>query len=136
MKKRQTDIHKWTANKWFRTLSLKDKLFWLYVNDMCDYVGVWEVDIEQASFHIRTDYEIELLKETFMDHIYVFNNGRSWWLIDFVRFQYKELREYSSEEIEKNPKLKNSPLPTYVERLKYYGLPYFRCKLCFEVSIK
>lgn len=122
MKKRFTDIEKWAKIVWFRNLSPADKLFWYYIHEMCDDVGVWEIDLEQAEFHIKASYNLNQIKDVFKDHIYEFDNGRKWWLKGFVKFQYKELHEYTDEEIEKNPNLKHSPRPKYVEMLKDHGL--------------
>ena len=95
MAKRFTDTTKWTQNKWFRKLPQAYKLFWLYLLDSCDAVGVWEEDVELASMIIGHQYNIGELLSIFKEQIHVFRDGKKWWIIDFCNFQYGELREDS-----------------------------------------
>ena len=118
MKRRFTDIEKWAP--WFRKLSPENKLFWIYIHDDCDEVGVWTVDLEKASFNIGCEYEIEVLKKAFAEKIAVF--GGKWWILNYVELQYKELRLPTKEQLEQNPNLKHTPAPRYINLLKSHGL--------------
>ncbi len=51
MSKRFTDTTKWT-DKWFRKLSVHEKLLFLWLVDNCDNAGFWEVDLELAAQQI------------------------------------------------------------------------------------
>ncbi len=51
MGKRFTDTTKWT-DKWFRKLSVCEKLMFLWLVDNCDNAGFWEVDLELAAMQI------------------------------------------------------------------------------------
>ena len=113
MSKRFTDITKWTKNKWFRKLSPRHKLFWLYLLDNCDNVGVWEEDIELASILIDYEYKKDALLNEFKDKIKIFKSGRKWWIKDFIIFQYGELKESH---------LTNKPHQSYIRNLKKHRL--------------
>lgn len=85
MPKRFTDSEKW-KDPWFRSLSPTGKLLFLYLCDQCDLAGFWEIDIEQAAFHIRRPRksiegaleEVARCYET---------NGTYLWITRFIRFQ-------------------------------------------------
>ena len=111
--KRFTDITKWTKNKWFRKLSPMHKLFWLYLLDNCDNVGVWEEDVELASILIDYEYKKDSLLKEFKDKVKVFKDGRKWWVKDFIIFQYGELKE---------DHLSNKPHQSYIRNLKKHRL--------------
>lgn len=50
--KRFTETNKWD-DKWFRGLSPAHKLIYLFMLDVCDHAGFWEIDIEGAAFKTR-----------------------------------------------------------------------------------
>lgn len=50
--KRFTETGKW-EDKWFRGLSPAHKLIYLYLLDVCDQAGFWEIDIEGAAFQTK-----------------------------------------------------------------------------------
>lgn len=110
--KRFVETTIWTQNKWFRKLEIKYKLFWFYLLSNCDPVGVWEEDIELASFIIGCDFDIE-------DTFKVFNgkvrkiNVKKWWVVDFCDFQYGELKEEN---------INNRPHQSYISLLKKHSL--------------
>jgi len=62
MAKRLTANDKWEDN-WFRKLSLKSKLFWLFILDRCDVAGIWKKDYELAGFCIGEQITDEILNE-------------------------------------------------------------------------
>jgi len=89
--KRFTDSDKW-KKKWFRCLSNDHKVFWIYVLDQCDHAGIWEVDFEAAEFFCRGIHEQEI-RQVFNKQYQEIDNGKRWFLKDFVDFQYGTLNE-------------------------------------------
>ena len=120
MFKRLTDTDKWKKNVWFRKLPKDYKLLWLYVNDDCDNVGVWEVDLELANILMGTECELEKASEIFKKRIYEFTTGNDtlkWFVKNFCDFQY------SGKNKSFNPTSPaNIPQQSYVELLKRHGL--------------
>tara|TARA_R100001460_G_scaffold7790_3_gene19578 strand:- start:3932 stop:4585 length:654 start_codon:yes stop_codon:yes gene_type:complete len=90
-----TDTDKW-KKRFVRDLSPQHKLLWFYILDDCNHAGIWEVDIEVAS--IRVGYELiyDMLPESFLDKIVIFDNGDKWFIPDFIDFQYGELNPNSN----------------------------------------
>ena len=91
MSKRFTDSDKW-KKKWFRCLSNDHKVFWIYVLDQCDHAGIWEVDFEAAEFFCSGINESEI-RQVFKKQYQEIDNGKRWFLKDFVDFQYGTLNE-------------------------------------------
>ena len=91
MSKRFTDSDKW-KKKWFRCLSNDHKVFWIYVLDQCDHAGIWEVDFEAAEFFCSGINESEI-RQVFNKQYQEIDNGKRWFLKDFVDFQYGTLNE-------------------------------------------
>ena len=89
--KRFTDSDKW-KKKWFRCLSNDHKVFWIYVLDQCDHAGIWEVDFEAAEFFCSGIDEQEI-RQVFNKQYQEIDNGKRWFLKDFVDFQYGTLNE-------------------------------------------
>ena len=112
MAKRFTDTAKWTNNKWFFELSVELKLFWIYLLDNCDSVGVWEENIELTNIIIGYTYPLDTLLDKFKKQIYVFKDKRKWWIIDFCDFQYGNLNEDST----------SKPIQSYISLLKKHSL--------------
>lgn len=92
MAKRFTDTNKWDK-KWFRSLNPTMKCFWEYLYTKCDYAGIWEVDFEAAEFFINSKLDVEEIKSTFKNQYVEIDNGKRWFIIDFIAFQYGELSE-------------------------------------------
>ena len=112
MAKRFTDTVKWTNNKWFFKLSVELKLFWIYLLDNCDSVGVWEENIELSNIIIGYVYPLDTLLKEFKKQVYLFKDKRKWWIIDFCNFQYGDLHEDST----------SKPIQSYISLLKKHGL--------------
>ena len=89
MAKRFTDSDKW-KKLWFRKLTNDNKVFWMYLLDQCDHAGIWEVDFDLASYFCNGINEQEV-REIFSKQFYEFDNGKRWFLKDFIDFQYNEL---------------------------------------------
>jgi hypothetical protein len=87
-------------DKWFADLAPLDKLFWLFIIDRCDNIGVWETNLKMASFLIGYEYSMDELLKSFGDKIHVFDNGYKWWVKSFIDFQHGILdRESTSKPI-------------------------------------
>ena len=91
MAKRFTESTKW-KKLWIRKLSPKYKLFWFYLLDNCDHAGIYDADIESASFHIGIEYKAEEILEIFNRKIVPFKKDK-WFIPKFVEYQYGELNE-------------------------------------------
>ena len=91
MPKRYTDTDKW-KKIWFRKLKNDHKVFWMYVLDQCDHAGIWEVDFELASYFCKGIKESEIRK-TFVKQYHEFDDGKRWFIKDFIEFQYRGLDE-------------------------------------------
>ncbi len=118
MKRRFTDIEKW--NQWFRGLAEEHKLFWIFIHDDCDEVGVWAADLGKASFYTGCEHDEGEIRKAFAERIAVL--GDKWWIVNYVELQYKELRLPTEEELAVNPNLKYSPAKRYINLLKSHGL--------------
>ena len=94
MAKRFIDTKIWDK-AWFRKLTPKNKLIWIYLLTRCDHAGIWDADWEAAEFFIGewVGYD-ELPKEITgkMKHI---KGDEQYFIPSFVEFQYGELRENS-----------------------------------------
>ncbi len=112
MAKRFTDTTKWTNNKWFFNLSIESKLFWIYLLDACDQVGVWEENIDLASKIIGHEYSIDILLKDYKKQIHLFKDNRKWWILDFCDFQYSTLNEDSG----------SKPILSHISLLKKHSL--------------
>ncbi len=85
MTKRFTDTGKW-IDKWFRKLSVHQKLLFLWLIDNCDNAGFWEVDIELAAQQIgitetKARGAWQGLGRAFIEH------GEYIWVIRYIRVQ-------------------------------------------------
>jgi len=90
MAKRFTDTNKWKKD-FIRGLQGAYKLLWMYILDECDHAGIWHVEIDIAKIRIGEDInEKEAIKQ-FEDKIIVVDNGKKWFIQDFIDFQYGEL---------------------------------------------
>jgi len=93
--KRFTDTEKW-LNPWYRKLPPKFKLFWNFLCENCDTAGFWEIDFEYASYMcgdiINPDEALDYLNQ---GKIRVLPIQNYWWIIDFLPFQYSNLKEDS-----------------------------------------
>jgi hypothetical protein len=95
MAKRMTDTDKW-KKRFVRELSPQHKLLWFYILDDCNHAGIWEVDIEVASIRVGYELVYDMLPQSFLDKIEIFDNGDKWFIPDFIEFQYGELNPNSN----------------------------------------
>jgi len=109
MPKRFTDCDKWTKNKWFRKLPSNYKLLWLYICDICDPIGIFELDLEMAEILIGPKLkESDMIK--YFDGRLEKIGQEKYLIIDFVEFQYGYLSKESR------------PHQSYINLIKSYGL--------------
>ena len=114
--KRFTDTDKWIKDRWFCELEPRYKLFWLYLIDQCDNVGVWEVNFHIANHLIGYQYSIDSILEAVGEKVHIFEDGKKWWIKSFIDFQHGELYEDSA----------SKPIQSYITTLKKHTLwiPY------------
>ena len=78
--------------RWIRELDTDMKLFWVYLLTDCDHAGIWDVDVERASFQLNVNLmEVEIL-ETFNKKIVPFKRDK-WFVPKFIEYQYGELND-------------------------------------------
>lgn len=98
MAKRFTDSDKW-KKPWFRRLTPAHKCFWHYVLDNCTNAGIWEVDFDLASIHIGEELNAIETMAVFGKQYLPFALGKRWFIVDFIDFQYGDLRESSNAHV-------------------------------------
>jgi len=114
MAKRFTDSEKY-RKPFLRGLPGAYKLLWDYICNDCNHAGIWLVDFDIAQICVGKDMPVgkdkalRLLNEG-EDRILELENGKKWFIIPFIAFQYGKLSE-------KNPAHKN-----IIIELKKYGL--------------
>ena len=92
MSKRFTDTNKWNKG-WIHSLDPKYKLLWVYLIDMCNHAGIWDCNLELASFQLGIDYDLMETIKVFEDKIEIIDSGNKWFISSFIHFQYGELNE-------------------------------------------
>jgi len=88
--KRFTDADKW-SDPWFRKLSWKAKLVYLYILDNCDSAGVWEPDYAAADFQIGTKIPWSDALAELEGRIYRLPTNARLRVVKFIKFQYGKL---------------------------------------------
>lgn len=117
MSKRFTDSDKY-KKQFMRELSAPYKLFWDYILCECDYAGIWIVDMDIANVYLGRDVSVDedTALRLFNDgqaRIHVFDEGRKWFILDFIKFQYGELKD------------NNLAHRSVIKRIEEYGLQDF-----------
>ena len=117
MAKRFIDTKIWDK-AWFRKLTPKNKLIWIYLLTRCDHAGIWDADWEAAEFFIGewVGYdELPLEITTKMKHI---KGEDQYFIPSFVEFQYGELRENSKPHMSVIKRLTEKKLLKGLERVR------------------
>ena len=91
MAKRFIDTDMW-SKKWIRLLNPELKLFWVYLLSRCNHAGIYEVDLELASFQLKIDLDQKTIMESFNGNIKPIDKDK-WFIPKFVEFQYGPLNE-------------------------------------------
>jgi hypothetical protein len=94
MAKRFTDTDKWKKG-WFKQLTPKQRLFWLYILDDCNAAGIWDVDLEVASIRVGDVVEMDEAVEVLGKDVIWFDNNEKIFIPKFIEFQYGALNENS-----------------------------------------
>jgi len=103
MAKRFTESSKW-QDSWFRKLKSEHKLFWIFLLDNCDNAGLWEYDLELASFYIDAELNEKEINEIFKERVFYISG--KWFIPKFIEFQYGKLNENSKPHLSVINKLK------------------------------
>ena len=115
-----------------RGLPAPYKLLWMYITCECDNAGIWYVDEEVAQLFVGKDAKFSLDKaiELFNQdehRIIPFDNGKKWFILSFVKFQYGELRESNPAHRSVLEKLKVLEDEDYIEFDEGTIIPLARC---------
>ncbi|QDP50177.1 MAG: hypothetical protein Tp1102DCM295711_20 [Prokaryotic dsDNA virus sp.] len=94
MAKRFVDTKIWDK-AWFRKLSSKNKLFWIYLLTKCDHAGIWDADWEAVEFFIGEWVEFEELPNEVTSKMQYIKESGQYFIPAFIEFQYGSLRENS-----------------------------------------
>jgi len=114
MSKRFLDSEMWDK-RWIRLLKPAHKLFWVYILSKCNHAGIWEVDLDLASFQLGIDLNREELLFIFKDKIIEANGGSKWFLTGYIEFQYGVLDPH------------NRVHKSAISLLDRYKIPYSTC---------
>ena len=76
--------------RWIRELDTDMQLFWIYLLTDCDHAGIWDVDVERASFQLKLNLNQDKILKTFDRKINNFKVDK-WFIPKFVQYQYGEL---------------------------------------------
>lgn len=77
MPRRWTITEKWD-DKWFLRLSPLAKNLWEYIRDKCDCAGFWEIDLDWAAKHIKTqEKKLAVALQEFNEKV-VIHDGWLW----------------------------------------------------------
>lgn len=83
--KRFTDTLKW-QNPWFRSLSTKHKILFIYILDACDNAGVLHLDFELINFVLKENFTLQEFKEVFSSKV-IFLSEDKIIIRGFIRYQ-------------------------------------------------
>lgn len=87
MAKRFTDTEKW-RDPWFCSLTIQEKMFWVFLLDTCNLAGIWQVNWPLVDFYIPG---FEYKADKFKGRIEVISPEK-WFIAKFPVFQYGELQ--------------------------------------------
>ena len=107
-KKRFTDTLKW-EKEWFLSLSVGDKLVWLYLLDSCNEAGLWNVNWRLCS--MLTGVELTGPSEEIAKQLVETNHEKVFYLKGFMEFQYPDYM------LKKSPMIRKC-----VDKLIRYGV--------------
>jgi hypothetical protein len=95
MAKRFTDTEKY-RKEFIRSLPGAYKLLWDFIVNECNHAGIWYVDFEIAQICVGRDMPVGKDKALCLfnegeDRILELENGKKWFIIPFIAFQYGKL---------------------------------------------
>lgn len=86
--KRFIDDRIW-VDAWFCKLSSDFKLVWIYLFTNCSKIGIWEENMEELEYRLKSKINVEELKKIFSEKV---TFGLKEWLIkNFILIQYPSL---------------------------------------------
>ena len=94
MAKRFIDTKIWDK-AWFRRLTPKNKLVWIYLLTRCDHAGIWDADWEAAEFLIGEWVDFKKLPKEITEKMKYIEGEDQYYIPSFIDFQYGELKENS-----------------------------------------
>ena len=94
MAKRFIDTKIWDK-AWFRKLTTKNKLVWIYLLGRCDHAGIWDADWELAEFIIGESVTYDELPDVIKNKMKHIKGEDQYFIPSFIDFQYGELKEHS-----------------------------------------
>lgn len=74
-----------------RSLGTPYKLLWIYLLCECDHAGVWDVELDVASMRLGSKLDPAKCIAALGSSIVQIDNGKKWYLPEFVTFQYGSL---------------------------------------------
>lgn len=83
MSKRFTATEKW-EDPWFCSLTVEERLFWIYLLDKCDHAGIWQVNWMLVNTYFP-GFAFE--KSKFAQRIIEITPAK-WFIPKFLKFQY------------------------------------------------
>jgi len=111
MAKRFTDTDKW-QKLWFSELPPKYKLFWIYLLDMVDNAGIYDVNFKLAEFQLGMELDYDQIIKDFGKYIVKVKDTK-WFIPKFVEFQYGELNPANKAHLSVINKLSKYNLENY-----------------------
>ena len=90
MSKRFTDTEKW-KDPWFSELPMNYKLFWMYILDVCDNSGIYQINLKLANFQLGFKVDLKKLVSLFGARIQLINSEKLL-IKKFAEFQYGSFR--------------------------------------------
>jgi len=114
MAKRFIDTKIWDK-AWFRKLSPKNKLFWIYLLTRCDHAGIWDADWEAAEFLIGEWVNYDELPIEITAKMQYIKGDEQYFIPSFVEFQYGILRANSKPHLSVIKRLTDKDLMKGIE---------------------
>jgi hypothetical protein len=135
MAKRFIDTKIWDK-AWFRKLSTKNKLVWIYLLGKCDHAGIWDADWELAEFIIGETVTYEELPEIIKDKMQYIEGEDQYFIPSFIDFQYGELKEHSKPHMSVIKRLAEKKLYKGFERVTITPKEKDKEKEQYKVKVK
>ena len=117
MAKRFIDTKIWDK-AWFRKLTSKNKLLWIYILTKCDHAGIWDSDWEAAEFFIGEKVSFKGLPKQIQDKMQYIKGDDQYFVPSFIEFQYGTLRENSKPHLSVLKRLNEKSLLNSLESVQ------------------
>ena len=114
MAKRFIDTKIWDK-AWFRRLTPKNKLFWIYLLTKCDHAGIWDADWEAAEFLIGEWVNFDELPPEITDKMKYIKGDDQYFIPKFIEFQYGVLKANSKPHLSVIKRLTDKDLMKGIE---------------------